>query len=123
MTYETNRSHGIHRFLTGGALLIVLWVGGLRVVGGELTLGGFVAFTSYLAMLTWPAIALGWVLNLIQRAAASAGRIGTILDEKPEVEDGPDVDDAPVRGALAFRGVSFGADGVSIFRPAPITSR
>ncbi|MFH1277819.1 MAG: ABC transporter ATP-binding protein [Candidatus Eisenbacteria bacterium] len=101
--------------LTGGALLIVIWVGGLRVVRGEMTLGGFVAFMSYLAMLTWPAIALGWVLNLIQRAAASAARIGKILDEEPAVT-GPasSGDEGPVHGALAFRGVAFGAGGTSI---------
>lgn len=99
--------------LTGGALLIVLWVGGLRVVRGELTLGGFVAFTSYLAMLTWPAIALGWVLNLIQRAAASAGRIGSIFDEVPEVTDSG-APDMTVRGSIVFRGVAFSAGGASI---------
>jgi len=97
--------------LTGAALLIVLWAGGLRVVGGDLTLGGFVAFTGYLAMLTWPAIGLGWVLNLIQRGAASMGRIGRILDERPAIESRPDAAAEPVRGALRFEKVSFAYNG------------
>ena len=101
----------IMSLLTGAALLIVLWAGGLRVVRGDLTLGGFVAFTSYLAMLTWPAIALGWVLNLVQRGAASMGRIGGILDERPVIVSPPDGDAEPVRGALRFEGVGFAYDG------------
>ncbi|MBM3321410.1 MAG: ABC transporter ATP-binding protein [Candidatus Eisenbacteria bacterium] len=101
-------------FLTGIALVIVLWVGGLRVVGGGLTLGGFVAFTSYLAMLAWPAIALGWVLNLVQRGAASMGRIGAILDEKPAIVSGEGRDAPPVRGALRFENVSLGTNGTAI---------
>ncbi|MFH1681859.1 MAG: ABC transporter ATP-binding protein [Candidatus Eisenbacteria bacterium] len=101
-------------FLTGIALVIVLWVGGIRVVGGNLTLGGFVAFTSYLAMLTWPAIALGWVLNLVQRAAASMGRIGKLLDERPAVVSGPHRAEEPVRGALLFENVSLGTNGTTV---------
>ena len=97
--------------LTGAALLIVLWVGGLRVVGGELTLGGFIAFTGYLSMLTWPAIGLGWVLNLIQRGAASMGRIGRVLDERPAIESRAAAASDPVRGALRFEKVTFAYNG------------
>jgi ATP-binding cassette subfamily B protein len=102
--------------LTGIALLIVLYVGGLRVVRGELTLGGFVAFTSYLAMLSWPAIAFGWVLNLVQRGAASMGRIGALLDEKPAIVSGAADRETPVRGEILFDGVSLGTNGTAILR-------
>jgi len=100
--------------LTGAALLIVLWAGGMRVVDGRLTLGGFIAFTSYLAMLTWPAIAFGWVLSLIQRAAASMGRLGKLFDEEPEFAGPGGGGDRAVRGALAFEGVSLACNGTKV---------
>lgn len=100
--------------MTGVALLIVLWAGGMQVVRGDLSLGGFVAFTSYLAMLTWPAIALGWVLNLVQRAAASMGRIGAVMDERPEIVDVEQPVAGPVRGEIRFEDVSFGHDDATI---------
>lgn len=106
--------------LTGTALLIVLWAGGMRVVDGRLTLGGFIAFTSYLAMLTWPAIAFGWVLSLIQRAAASMGRLGKLFDEEPEIS-GQGGDAGPVRGALAFEGVSFAYNGTKVLDQVDLT--
>ena len=62
-------------FLMGLGSLTVLWLGGRMVVAGEITLGEFVAFGVYLAMLHWPMIALGWVVNLFERGEASMGRI------------------------------------------------
>ncbi len=66
--------------VTGIGTLIVLWYGGWRVVQGTFTLGEFVAFNGWLAMLAWPTLALGWVLNLVQRGRASYERIRAILD-------------------------------------------
>ncbi|NNE08662.1 MAG: ABC transporter ATP-binding protein, partial [Gemmatimonadetes bacterium] len=97
--------------LTGAALLIVLWYGGLRVVNGHLTLGGFIAFLSYLGMLTWPAIAIGWVLNLIQRGAASMKRLGEIFDERPEIVEAAAPVTQPVRGELSFENIAFQYQG------------
>ena len=54
-----------------------------------MTVGGFVAFNTYMVQLTWPMIALGWVINIFQRGTASMGRINEILVEQPEIEDGP----------------------------------
>ncbi|MGE5177068.1 MAG: ABC transporter ATP-binding protein [Hyphomicrobiales bacterium] len=72
--------------LGGIAAALVLWIGGRDVVSGRITLGEFVAFQIYLAMLIWPMISLGWVSNLFQRGAASMGRIREIMD-LPSEED------------------------------------
>jgi ATP-binding cassette subfamily B protein len=66
--------------LGGIASAIVLWVGGMAVVNGRITLGELVAFQIYLGMLLWPMIAFGWTANLFQRGAASMGRIREIMD-------------------------------------------
>lgn len=69
------------------SFVIALWYGGILVIRDQLTLGGFVAFNSYLGMLIWPITALGWVANIFQRGGVSLDRINTILDEKPEIAD------------------------------------
>jgi len=101
--------------LAGVAAAIVLYVGGSSVVGGRLTLGDFVAFNGYLALLIWPTIALGWVMNLLQRGAASMGRIQEILDERPAVVGGRSAP-AAIRGEIALDAVSFryGRDGSGV---------
>ncbi|MGH9426171.1 MAG: ABC transporter ATP-binding protein, partial [Terriglobia bacterium] len=74
-------------FLLGLGGVFVLWYGGREVIGGRMTLGEFVAFNAYLGMLTWPMIALGWVINIVERGSASAGRMNQILDTQPEIFD------------------------------------
>jgi ATP-binding cassette subfamily B protein len=91
----------------GVGSVIVLWLGGVQVIHGRISLGDFVAFSGYLAMLTWPAIAMGWVVNLVQRGAASMMRIAQILDQEPEVADGVTVPVDRIRGDVEFRNVSF----------------
>jgi ATP-binding cassette subfamily B protein len=61
----------------------VLYLGGRQVIAGTITTGDFVAFMAYLAMLTWPMMALGWVINLLQRGAASMDRINAVLEREP----------------------------------------
>src|SRR5262249_6633702 len=75
------------QLLMGSGAVIVLWLGGRMVVGGGISLGEFVAFSAYLAMLHWPMIALGWVVNIFERGEASMGRIDALLDAPPEIED------------------------------------
>ncbi|MCH7759921.1 ABC transporter ATP-binding protein [candidate division TA06 bacterium] len=75
--------------LTGIGAIIVLWIGGMGVIEGRITLGDFVAFNAYLLMLAWPMMALGWVFELFQRGAASMGRVNQILKEEPEIQDKP----------------------------------
>jgi ATP-binding cassette subfamily B multidrug efflux pump len=96
-----------------GALgtLIVLFMGGSRVISGAMTLGDFVAFNGYLAMLTWPTIIMGWILNLMQRGAASMARLNHVLEARPEVTD-PVAPPPLVRieGKIEFRRLSFAYD-------------
>ena len=74
-------------FLMGIGGLLVLWLGSLDVVAGEMSVGELVAFNAYLMMLTWPMIAFGWVTNLLQRGMASWKRILEVLDAQPGVTD------------------------------------
>lgn len=88
--------------------LVVLFVGGREVIGGRLTLGGFVAFNGYLAMLVWPTIMFGWILNLVQRGAASMSRLAEILNAQPEVvETASPEHPEKIEGEIEFRNLSF----------------
>ncbi len=103
------------QFLMGLGSLTVLWLGGRMVVEGTITLGAFVAFGVYLAMLNWPMIALGWVVNLFERGEASTGRIHAILDAPVAIRDEAPLDVREVRGAVEFRALSFGyGDGPTV---------
>ena len=72
-------------FMAGISAAVVLWLGGRDVISGKMTLGSFVAFNGYLAMLTWPMMALGFMINLISKGAASMTRIDEILNTKPDI--------------------------------------
>jgi ATP-binding cassette subfamily B protein len=72
---------------TNAGLAVVIWLGGRLTILGDITTGDFVAFISYLNLLTWPMMAMGWVTNLVQRGAASMRRINGILDEVPDIRD------------------------------------
>ncbi len=94
--------------LIGLSAVALLWYGGRAVAAGSLSLGEFVAFLGYLAMLTWPTIATGWVINIFQRGAASMDRILRILQTAPEVRSAPSCSAPdPIRGDLEIRGLSF----------------
>jgi len=74
-------------FFLGLGALLVLWLGGREVVRGRMSVGEFVAFNSYLTMLSWPMIAFGWVTNMLQRGMASWKRMLEVLDTKPTIAD------------------------------------
>ncbi len=74
-------------FMLGLAIVLVLWLGGREALLGRMTVGEFVAFNAYMVQLTWPVIALGWVINIFQRGTASMGRISEIFRQQPEVRD------------------------------------
>ena len=98
--------------LIGLTFLVVLWVGGEQVLKGRISIGSFVMFNTYMGMLVWPMIALGWVVNLMQRGTASLNRINEILRERPSIAAPPDaVPLGEARGELEFRGVSIAFDG------------
>ena len=89
-------------------MVIVLWFGGRETIEGTITAGDFVAFMTYLGILTWPMMALGWVINLIQRGSASMGRINRILDTHPEIADLPSVEPiSKLEGKIEFRNLAF----------------
>ncbi len=108
--------HPLILLIAGSCLGILLGVGGLRVIGGETSVGTFVALTSYLGMLTWPMIAAGWMLTLVQRAAASMDRINAFLDREPQSEAGAVPPDGPLAGDLRIEGLTFVFPGAD--RPA-----
>lgn len=93
----------------GLGFVIVLWLGGRAVLRGEISIGSFVAFNAYMALLTWPMIALGWVVNLLERGGASMGRIQQIFAAQPEIADRelPVQPPAEVRGDIEFRNLTF----------------
>jgi ATP-binding cassette, subfamily B, multidrug efflux pump len=122
--------------LLGFAVVLVLWLGGREVLQGQdrvqlvsylgtrttlmlngsMGVGDFVAFTTYMVQLTWPVIALGWVINIFQRGTASLIRINEILLEQPEIQDGADARERPVEGEIEFRGLNFSYDGKAVLR-------
>jgi len=99
----------IFRCLPGISIVILLWMGGLRVIDGEMSLGDFVAFHAYLMMLIRPMITLGFIVNTFERGAASMGRIQAILNEKPEIFDGEQVKWGikDIEGEIEFRDLNF----------------
>lgn len=97
---------------TGAGTLIVLFLGGRLVISGAITLGDFVAFSGYLAMLVWPTAIMGWILTMLQRGASSMSRLNAILTAEAAVADAADA--APLEGVrqgIELRGLTFGYDG------------
>lgn len=95
--------------IIGCSIVIVLYVGGLQVIEGKLSIGSLSAFLAYLVMLIWPVIAFGWVINLLQQGAASMERLGKIFDTEPEIRDTNETlrSIQDMEGAIEFRGVGF----------------
>src|ERR1700687_4756386 len=124
--------------MLGAAVVIVLWLGGREVLLGKISVGDFVAFNTYMVQLTWPVIALGWVINLFQRGTASMVRIQELFEQKPEVADeshigasghrvnGPSENrispDRPITrspdllGEIEFRNLNFAYNGTSVLK-------
>lgn len=102
--------HPMLALLGGLGAMAVIWVGGRLVIQHTITVGEFVAFGSWLVYLVWPMIALGWVVNLVQRGEASMGRINALLDERPAITSPASAKQLPAsKGArsIAFEGVWF----------------
>src|SRR5215472_16754533 len=95
--------------MLGLAIVLVLWLGGREVIRGSITVGNFVTFNTYMVQLTWPVIALGWVINIFQRGTASLGRIHQLMEERPEITDSPSVvaRKYSLNGDISFRNLSF----------------
>src|SRR3984957_8772152 len=95
--------------LIGTSFLIVLWKGGDQLLSGRITLGALIAFYTYLGLLVWPMIALGWVTNIFQRGAASTGRLNYILRARPQIDDSAATvaKQTKVTGEIEFRDLTF----------------
>jgi ATP-binding cassette subfamily B protein len=98
--------------LTNLSLAMVLYFGGRKAILNEITPGDFVAFISYLGLLSWPMMALGWVTNLIQRGGASLERLNAIFEQRPEIRSPAGAPAMPAAdGRIGFDRVSFAYDG------------
>jgi ATP-binding cassette subfamily B multidrug efflux pump len=123
-------------FFLGLGALLVIWLGSREVIQGRITVGQFVAFNSYLTMLSWPMIAFGWVTNMLQRGMASWKRMLEILDVEPAIADNLGTQSAQsaqsaqsqeafagsagfafnrceIRGEIEFRDLTFGYGGAA----------
>jgi ATP-binding cassette, subfamily B, multidrug efflux pump len=110
-------------FTLGLAIVLVLWLGGRQVLSNRISIGDFGAFLTYMVQLTWPVIALGWVINIFQRGTASLKRIDEIMQEKPEITDEPSVllagpPDAELRGEIEFHRLNFAYNGTPVLHDA-----
>jgi len=130
--------------MLGVAVVLVLWLGGREVIhglshvtlvsslgttipgitvpkitttlslSGSMSVGQFVSFSTYMMQLTWPIIALGWVINIFQRGTASLIRINEIMQEQPEIKDAPGAQDREIEGEIEFRGLNFSYEGKQV---------
>jgi ATP-binding cassette subfamily B multidrug efflux pump len=129
--------------MLGCAVVLVLWLGGREVIhglshvtlvtnlgtsypaitttlslSGSMSVGQFVSFSTYMLQLTWPIIALGWVINIFQRGTASLIRINEIMQEQPEIKDAPGAQDREIdldiAGEIEFRNLNFGYEGKQV---------
>ena len=97
--------------LTSLSVIIVIYFGGIQVMEGKMTIGNISSFLIYLGQLTWPMIAFGWIINLVQRAAPSMQRLMNIINTKPDIEDNKDTEEnitaSELQGEIEFKNVSF----------------
>ncbi|MGH9486537.1 MAG: ABC transporter ATP-binding protein [Terriglobales bacterium] len=101
------------QLLLGVAFVLVLWFGGQAVLAHRINIGDYAAFNLYMAQMAFPMIALGYVINLVQRGTASLARLQELLEQKPDIADGPRTDHriAHLRGEIEFRDLTFAYDG------------
>ncbi len=107
--------------MLGLAMVLVLWIGGREVLLGRIDIGNFTSFTFYMMQLTWPIIALGWVINIFQRGTASLKRLDEIMQERPAIQDEPGAVDAPINGEIEFRRLNFSYDGKPVLHEVNLT--
>jgi ATP-binding cassette subfamily B protein len=100
--------------MLGLAVVLVLWLGGREVLQHRINVGDFVAFNTYMVQLTWPVIALGWVINIFQRGTASLGRIHQLMTEKAEITDAEAVPSPEPQGDIEFRNLNFSYNGTPV---------
>jgi ATP-binding cassette, subfamily B, multidrug efflux pump len=104
--------------MLGLAIVLVVWLGGREVLLHRVSLGQFTAFYTYMLQLTWPIIALGWVINIFHRGTASMGRINEILAARPQINDAdaaPDLEkNLFMNGEIELRHLNFSYEGTPV---------
>ena len=117
--------HAVMSLLMGLAVLVLLFKGGREVIAGQMTLGEFVQFNAYLALLTWPVLGMGWVLGLLQRGRTSYRRLLELFAVAPRVADGPETDFSiqKVDGAVAFKEVGLSLEGRDVLEAITLRLR
>lgn len=104
-------------FIAGLGILIVLWIGGNLVVSDTISIGDLTAFFTLFTQLTWPMVALGWVINLTQQGIASMARINEIMHIEPEIDLNPNgIKPGKIAGKIEFKSVSFSYNSVPVLR-------
>ncbi|MBN2796465.1 MAG: ABC transporter ATP-binding protein [Clostridia bacterium] len=100
--------HPLIMFISTISLIVAISVGGMMVINNTLPFGRYVEFMLYLGLLTWPILAIGWVINVLQRGIASLKRINKILDQQPEIYDAEDAKTIEnLAPTIEFRNLSF----------------
>jgi ATP-binding cassette, subfamily B, multidrug efflux pump len=116
----TSVFYPLMQFVIGLAIVIILWFGGRQVIEGTISRGQLVQFIFYLGTLAWPMIALGWVVNLLERGRASMQRLNYILDTESDIRDiqgGAVIEpEFEVRGEIEFRNLSFAYNGRPVLK-------
>jgi ATP-binding cassette subfamily B protein len=99
--------------LGGVGALIVLWAGGRDVIAGRMTIGALVAFNAYIVQLSWPTVALAWIIGIWQRGVAGWARVRELLATRPAIREPehPEVEGGPLSPTLDVRGLSVELGG------------
>jgi ATP-binding cassette subfamily B protein len=93
--------------LLGLSVMLILWIGGQYVIHGKMTLGDIAQFLVYMTSLAWPLISIGWVTNILQRAAAAQLRLDEVMLTQPDIADKASDEQVSIEGEIEFRQVSF----------------
>ncbi|HMV25439.1 MAG TPA: ABC transporter ATP-binding protein [bacterium] len=102
----------------GLSVAVLLWYGGSLVIDGVMSIGEFTAFNFYLAMLIWPMVAVGWVINIFQRGSASMKRMNAIFDEQPAISDKNNQSNghSDIAGKIEFRNLNFSYRDIPVLK-------
>lgn len=100
-------------FISSISFIILIGLGGVYVIYGDISLGDFIAFNMYLGSLVWPMMAVGWVINMLQRGFASLERIENILNEKPEIYDKDTCEISRLTGNISIKNLTFTYPGAN----------
>lgn len=97
----------IMALMIGLSVILTIFIGGMQVIEGSITVGNLAEFVIYVNMLIFPFFSIGWVASMIQRAAASQQRLNEFLEVQPTIKDAPAARDVPLQGNIRFENVSF----------------